>query len=116
MLKITPETFAAMERPAERAFVEKLAHVLRNAVPALAGEPQEPFVAQVRLLIERARNHGLESEQGIGSFAVTAGLLGVDFVDQFPAAREILASGADQERKAEQLEEFTVALFAALEE
>ena len=116
LLKITPETFIALARPAERAFVEKLAEVLRSAVPALAGEAQEPFLAQVRLLIERARDYGFESEQAIGSFAVSAGLLGVDFVDHIPAAREILESGADEERKAEQLENFTVALFEALEE
>ena len=115
MQEISPQAFSVLESQQEAAFIAKLAAVLRDAVASLAGEPEPAFSAQVRLLVQRARSYALESEQAIGSFAVTAGLLGVDFVDQFPAARQILEGHEDQERKTELLENFTLALFEALE-
>lgn len=112
---ISPETFAAFESEAEIAFVTKLSTVLRDAVPSLADEPEPAFGATVRLLIEQARGYGLVSETDIGVFAVTAGVLGLDFVDQFPGAREILEGREPPERKADLLEGFTRNLIETLE-
>lgn len=116
MQKIGPEAFAAFESDAEARFITKLGRVLREAVPDLASEPEPAFSAQVRLVVEEARFFGLTTEQTIGAFAVTAGLLGVDFVERHPAAKGILTSREDEFRKAELLEEFTVEMFRILEQ
>ncbi|WP_086607743.1 hypothetical protein [Erythrobacter donghaensis] len=116
MQKLGPEVFAAFEHDAEARFIAKLGKVLREAVPDLASEPEPAFSAQVRLLVEEARSYGLTTEQTIGAFAITAGLLGTDFVEQNPAAKGILTSHEDEFRKAELLEEFTVKLFRILEQ
>lgn len=115
MRTVSLESLVAHEAKAETAFVVKLGKVLRDAVPDLADVPAQAFLAQVRLLIEQARSYGLMSEQEIGSFAVTAGLLGVNFVDAFPGAREILEGDEPSHRKAELLEAFTLNLFDILE-
>lgn len=116
MQKLGPDIFAAFEHEAEARFIAKLGQVLREAVPDLASEPEPAFSAQVRLVVEEARSYGLTTEQTIGAFAITAGLLGVDFVEAHPAAEGILTSHEDEFRKAELLEEFTVKLFRVLEQ
>ncbi len=116
MQKLGLEVFAAFEHEAETKFIAKLTRVLREAVPDLATEPDPAFSAQVRLLVEEARSYGLTTEQTIGAYAITAGLLGLDFVEEHPAAKGILVSHEDEFRKAELLEEFTVKLFRVLEQ
>lgn len=96
--------------------MQKLARVLREAVPDLADEPEPDFSAQVRLLIEAARSYGMEAEQTIGAYAITAGLLGLDFVDEHQAAHDILTSHETEFKKAELLEAFALELFKALEQ
>lgn len=115
MHPIGPRTFSVFESQAEADFISKLAGTLREAVPSLAGEPEPAFSAQIRLLVEQARSFGLKTEQEVGSFAVTAGLLGVEFVEHFPGAREILESSEPPYRKCELLEAFTMNLFEILE-
>ena len=115
MRDISPQAFAALEATAETAFIAKLGNVVRDALPSLANEPEPAFSAQLRLLVEQARRFGLTTEQEIGGFAMTAGLLGLDFVDRFPGAREILEGHEPPYRKAELLEAFTLNLFEELE-
>ena len=115
MRDISPQAFAALEATAETAFIAKLGEVLRDALPSLANEPEPAFSAQLRLLVEQARGFGLTTEQEIGGYAITAGLLGIDFADQFPGAREILEGFEPPHRKAELLEAFTMNLFEVLE-
>jgi len=115
MFEISPKAFAAFEGKAESEFIERLGHVLRTAVPSLQSEPQPAFFAQLRLLVEQARSFGLCSERAVGGFAITAALLGVDFVDRFPGARQILLGSETGDRKAELLEAFTLNLFEILE-
>jgi len=112
---ISPDAFAAFESEAETAFTAKLNGVLREAVPSLAHEPEPAFSATVRLLIEQARSYGMISEQEIGVFGVTAGLLGLDFVDHFPGARQILEGREPPAVKADLLEAFTRNLIETLE-
>ena len=114
MLKITPDTFAAFTAIEERAFIARLTAFLRDAVPALAGEPPAAMDAQVRLQIEAARNYGMTSERAVAAYVLTAAQLGPDFPDRFAAARDILLTPMVGDRKAEQLEAFTVRLFEAL--
>jgi hypothetical protein len=115
MRKVSPELFSAFEHDQERRFVKKLATVVKEAVPDLRDVPEPAFSAQIRLLIEQARSYGLHAENTIGSFSVTAGLLGVDFVEQHPAVEDILKSNDSEFTKARMLEEFSIQLFRALE-
>lgn len=115
MFTISPEAFAAFEQEAEAKFLVRLGGVLREAVPSLRDEPEPGFATQLRLLVEQARNFGLISERAIGRYAVTAGLLGVDFADRFPGAQQILLGSETGDRKAELLEAFTLNLFETLE-
>ena len=116
MRDISPQAFAAFEATAETAFIAKLGAVLRDAVPALVDESEPAFSAQLRLLVEQARGFGLTTEQEIGGFAVTAGLLGIDFLEHFPGAREILESTEPAYRRCELLEAFTMNLFELMGE
>ena len=115
MMEIGPRAFGALQQESERAFVVKLGTVLRTEVPSLAHEPEPEFSRQVESIIRRARDFGLESEQSIGAYAMTAGMLGLDFPDHFAGARQILESSQDEDSKAELLEHFTLAVFEALE-
>lgn len=114
MLKITPESLAALTAVEERAFVQRLTTMLRVAVPALADEPAAAMAAQVQLQIEAARDYGMTSERAVATYVMTAAQLGVDFPDQFGGARDILLSRSDGDRKADRLEAFTLRLFDAL--
>lgn len=115
MQKIGPDLFASFESDAEARFVAKLARVVRDAVPEVANEPEPAFSAQIRLLIDEARSFGLRAEQSIGVFAVTAGMLGTNFVDEHAGAKEILTSNETEFRKADLLEAWTIQLFRALD-
>ena len=115
MLTIGPETFAAARREEEESYIGRLIAVLRETVPDLAAEPPAQMDAQVRLQIEAARSHGLQSEQAVAAYVMTAAQLGPDFVDQFPAIQQILLDDATDAKKADNLERFTVALFEDLE-
>jgi hypothetical protein len=116
MQKINPELFSAFENDQERAFAHKLADVVKEAVPDLASQPDDAFLAQIRLLIEEARSFGLFAERTIGVFAITAGLLGLSFVEDHPAVKDILTSHNSEFEKARMLEEFAVQLFRALDQ
>ena len=113
---ISPNLFRAMESQEEKRFIRKLARVVREAVPDLAGEPEPDFTAQIRLLVEEARSYGLRAEQTIGAYAITAGLLGLNFVDEHPAAKEILTGHETEFKKADLLEAFTIKLLETLEQ
>lgn len=115
MLSISSQTNHALREDAENQFVIKLAAILKREVPEIADEPDSVFYDQVKLVIEQARSYGLRTEQNIGAYAITAGTLGLDFPEKFNGAREILESHEDEDRKAELLEYFTLALFEALE-
>lgn len=115
MLSISSQTNDAFANDTENEFALKLANILRREFPALANEPEPAFFNQVKLIIGQARGFGLKTEQTIGAYAITAGTLGIDFPDQFSGAREILEGHEDEDRKAELLEYFTLALFEVLE-
>lgn len=54
------------------------------------------------------------SEKNVAIFVLTAAQLGIDFVDRFPRAREIVSSQLSSEDKATELEVFTRTLFETL--
>jgi hypothetical protein len=114
MLEISERTFARLQEPIEQAFLTKLAAFLREKVPSLAKEAPEATVAQCRLLKAQANSYDMHSEQAVAAFAMTAAILGVDFVERFRGARQILWSNEPETRKAKLLEGFTVTLLAKL--
>lgn len=114
MLKISPRTFARMSEHEEGRFIARLAGFLREKVPGLANEPPAALDHQCRMLAKQARSHDMTSEQAIAAFVMTAAILGVDFVDRFPAVRQILFRPVPQERKAELLQGFTIKLLDTL--
>lgn len=97
------------------AYLQRLSVFLREAVPDLASEPQAQFIEQLRFLARQAQSYGLTSEQGIAIFAITAAQLGLDFVEAFPGAKQILEDPMDESEKAEMLEAFTLNLLEILE-
>ena len=115
MLTISPKVQGVFQNQAEQEYLSRLDALLREAVPSLTNEPHSSFQLQLRQIMAQARGYGLESEQGIAAYAVTAGLLGLDFDTRFPGAAEILRSGESDERKADLLEGFAMCLFEALE-
>ncbi len=114
MLDISPHAFSGIAAHEEARFVRKLATFLREKVPSLASEAPEAVEAQCRLLMQRSRGFDMKSEQAVAVFAMTAAVLGLDFVERFPAARQILFRPVSQERKAELLQGFTVKLLDTL--
>jgi hypothetical protein len=114
MLKISLETFKTYQQALDADFIFRLSNVLRSAVPSLCDQAPDVLNAQVRLVVDEARGYGLSSERAVGVFAVTAALLGLEFVDQFDGAREILLGPGHGDRKAELLEAFTLHLLEVI--
>ena len=114
MLDISPHTFSRISDHEEARYLRKLAAFLQERVPTLAGESPEAKIAPCRLLKNQAQGFDMVSEQAVAAFAMTAAVLGLDFVDRFPAARQILFRPVSQERKAELLQGFTVKLLDTL--
>jgi len=115
MQTIEPGLFSKFESEVDSKFIDKLGRVVREAVPSLSQEPEPAFSAQIRLLVQEARSYNLLGEQAIGVFVVTAGLLGVNFVEEHPTAQKILNGNETESKKAELMEAFTLMLLEALE-
>ena len=114
MLTISPQSWDAFGAQAEANFLIKLNRVVRETVPEVASESEPDFTNLLRDVVARARTFGLETEQSIGAYAITAAMLGPDFPERFAGAREILCGHEDEEGKAELLQCFVAALFDTL--
>lgn len=115
MFRISKQAFSQFAETAESAYIRKLAGFLRANAPGMATEPDHTLLPQVAHVVARARDHGFSSERDVASFALTAALLGPDFPDNFPGAREILDMKAPAPRRAQLLKDFTCELFEVLE-
>lgn len=116
MQDISNQAFAAFERESQANFITKACLALRSAIPSLADEPEPAFRQHVVSLVGQARGYGLKSNEEIAIYLTTAGLMGVDFVDRFRGARDILEGRENGGRKAELLESLTLAILEALEQ
>ncbi len=114
MLTISPNTFDAFSSVEEQKFNARLAEFLREEVPGFAQLPQETLLKQVSAVVSSAREFGMESEEAVACYALTAAHLGPDFPDKFPGARQILDAPISDDEKAEHLEAYSVSLFEAL--
>lgn len=114
MLEISNQAFSGLKDQTEQRFVAKLAAFLREKVPALASESLEATIVQCKLLKRKANSFDMSSERAVAAFAMTAAVLGLDFVERFRGARQILYADAPEEEKAELLEGFTVTLLDRL--
>lgn len=114
VLTISPGTFSRMASADLEVFVRKLSDFIRQNVPGMSAEPPDRMRTQILALKKDANSYGLQTEQGIAAYAVTAAFLGVNFPDRFAGARKILFARETEERKAELLSAFTITLFEAL--
>ena len=115
MLEISDHVVSRFEVEAEQRFIAKLAAFLREKVPSLASETPEAMFAQCKLLKDKAFSFDMRSEQAVAAFAITAALLGLDFVERFRGARQILYADTTEDEKAEMLSAFTVILLKRLQ-
>ncbi len=114
MLEISDQVVSRFEGEAEQRFIAKLAAFLREKVPSLASESPEALHVQCKLLKDKAFSFDMRSEQAVATFAMTAAILGLDFVERFRGARQILYADTPEDEKAELLEGFTVTLLKRL--
>ena len=96
-------------------YVTKLTDFLNERFPESANVPREELQAEVSRQVERAAEHGLETEQQAATYTVTAWLAGRDFDVRYAGAAAILHSGLRAEVKADKLAAWTADLFEALE-
>ena len=106
----------AFEQAANRDYEMRLVRFLQSQFPDAAREREASLVDGVRPQIANARRYGLLTEQQIATYVTSAWLLGSDFDGEFPAAREMLISGAPADEKSDWLARFTKALFEQLEQ
>jgi hypothetical protein len=114
MLEISGQVVSRFEDEAEQRYIAKLAAFLREKVPSLANEDPAAMTVQCKLLKDKAGSFNMRSEQAVAAFAMTAAVLGLDFVERFRGARQILYADTPEDEKAELLEGFTVTLVQRL--
>ncbi|MGD9471968.1 MAG: hypothetical protein AB7G24_11430 [Novosphingobium sp.] len=68
-------------------------------------------MAVTRQVFLQAKAHGFDREDDVARFALCAALLGPDFAEHFPGAREILEMKEPASYRARLLEYFTRELF-----
>ena len=115
MLNISDQVMGRFEEQSEQRFIAKLAAFLKAKVPSIASENPSTVFAQCKSLKDKANSFNMRSEQAVAVFGLTAALLGLDFVERFRGARQILYSSAAENHKAELLEGFTVSLMTRLQ-
>jgi hypothetical protein len=113
---IRREQYDALRRCSEVSFEARLALFLLEQFPEEGEVDQAQFDETIRVQIATARTFGLETEQQIATYAVSACLLGSDFHKHFPAANQVLESKLlNADDKARWLDSWTRTLFEALE-
>ena len=115
MLEITPQQLAVLSAQSRRDYVRRLATFLRQEVNELATMPDDALLAETEAQIVKAWNYGLESEQAVATYAVSAALLGADFDTAFlPTAAVLQSRDMSGAAKARWLESWSVELFEQL--
>jgi hypothetical protein len=106
-------TFAVQKR---NEFLESLIQFLYDEFPESKQEPPVEFREVVSEQIEKSRSYGLQTEQEIATYVVSAWLLGTDFDTRFPVAQETLSSDMESSNaKMVWLQHWTHDIFATLE-
>ena len=113
MIRIRLEQFRLM---GQEEFGVRMAALLAEQFSDAAELCRDELLTGVREQVVRAQRYGFLAEQDVAVYVLTAWLLGEDFDKELPAAEQILNSGDAPEVRATRLEEWTQALFSALEE
>ena len=104
--------YDALGRCGEDTFEVRLAGILAEQFPETATDASQ-LRNEIRLQIRASRSYGLVTEQQIATYVVAACALGHDFVERFPAAEQVFASGfLSAEEKTDWLDSWVHVLFA----
>jgi hypothetical protein len=115
-VQIRKEQIDAFRLAAEHDYEIRLVRFLQGRFPDAAREPEATLLEGVRPQIANARGYGLITEQQIATYVTAAWLLGADFDREFPAAQQMLVSGAPADENSDWLARFTKELFKTLEQ
>jgi hypothetical protein len=113
-LLIRKEQIDALQRATDRNYEIRLVYFLRNQFPDAELKTEASLVDGIGPQIVKARGYGLITEQQIAVYVTSAWLLGGDFDNAFPAAKEMLNSSVMADHKSDWLEHFTEKLFERL--
>lgn len=117
MFKMRQEQENALGQAKESEFLRRLAGFLREEFPDAHEMSDADLEMGVKQQTTRARSYGLENEDEIATYTVTAWQLGENFDTEFPAAQYILKSpDYTPAEKSDWLEAWTVKMFEELEE
>jgi hypothetical protein len=114
MLRISQEAFKAFQDQANATYRRELRALLLESQPSFASIDEVQLDRELAELISHAQAFSIRTRAGIASYVLTAGHLGVDFPDRFPAARQLLEAHEDEETRINRLERFVSGMFAAL--
>lgn len=115
MYNVPASVFGAFEAEETEKYLTELSNFLCDVVPSLAEETQDNMARSLKYILDRARGYGIVSEQGIAKYAISAGILGLNFDTDFPGAGQILRDKMMEQDKVELLENFTLNLLEILE-
>ena|ERR1035438_363286 len=113
-MQISRKTEIALERAKIRQFERELTHFVRSK---FSEEDEFAFEDTLKRVMEQsahARAYGLDTEQSIAIYVVTAWIMGHSFDSDSPAARQVLASPLSPEEKADWLELWAPAVLERL--
>lgn len=109
--------FDALRQSVEGTFEARLISFLHEQFPETEAADESQLRVEIRAQINASQSYGLETEQQIATYTVTAYALGTDFDKRFLAAQQVLTSEFfSAEEKTKWLENWTRALFESLEE
>ena len=98
-------------------FIDRMAQMLLDRQEPNQQQPIDHLRLDVKRMVQKAQQYGMNTERDAAGFVVTAFLLGEDFDRQFPAAGPVLQSNAlSGEDKAAWLANWTTEMFQTLEE
>lgn len=116
MQTIRPQQIETFEQQQEASFLDRLVRFLHQHFPESAQEPQDAFRQTLKTLAQQSEAWGLTNEDEIARYCITAWLLGVDFVEEFPVASEILGNtGMIAEERSTRLLDWATEIFRILE-
>lgn len=113
-MRISKATELVFEDVRRAQFERKLAGFVREKFPEEQGHRVSRTEARIGLQAARARQHGLDTEQSIAIYVVTAWIMGEDFDERLSAAGDVLNSKFSPEEKADWLEQWAPAVLASL--
>ena len=114
-MKVRSEQIAALDQHQSRDYELRLTKFLQEQFADAASEPADMLLPEVAAQIQRARGYGLLSENEIANYVISAWLLGKDFDQEFPAAKQVLRAPISGNMKAHFLEQWAKQIFEELE-